>query len=220
MPLPFSFCYHQHLNMLLMKERLSLIGFLLFSFCLAKAQEFVRNQEFQLSVDLPNGIRTLGIYYKLGFKSNPQKYWRARIIASGEDSYAYSTDLVHNKSKTLFGLGFEKRIPPSKNSQLVGGVEIFGMRESISAYNPDTLGFAVPKAQIVAVGIGFPVGVIFNKNAKWYVGLEATPSIQFQKTLKDEFKLSPNPGKSWGFYNHSFAICFGYRIPTKRLKAT
>ena len=177
----------------------------------------MRKQEFQLSLDIPQGIRALSIYYKLNFKKNQDKYWRARFGTASEDTYHRSTDLIHSNSKTTLAVGFEKRIPPTKNSQLFGGVEIYGLRETIQGQMPDSLGFYIPQTEILEVGLGFPVGIIFNKTSKWFVGIEMVPSLQYQKTTKDEYKLSPNPGENWGFTIYSFALCFGYRIPTKRI---
>jgi hypothetical protein len=184
---------------------------------MANAQDAVRKQEFQVSLDIPRGIRALSAYYKLNFKKNHDKYWRTSIGVSSEDIYHHSTDLIHNNTRTIFAAGFEKRIPPTKNSQLFGGAEVYGLRETIQAFKPDSLVILIPETEILAVGIGFPVGIVFNKTSKWFVGIEVVPSFQYQKTTKDDYKISPNPGKSCGYNINSFAVCFGYRIPTKRI---
>lgn|GEM_PF-3288787 len=200
-----------------MKNPLLLLSFFTLFIGTTKAQDFVRKQEFQLSLDMQHGIRALNAYYKLNFKSNQDKFWRAKIGVASDDYYQRSKDLIYNTSKNIAAIGVEKRIPPTKNSQLFGGVEIYGVRETIRGHIPDSLVFVIPKTEILELGIGVPVGIVFNKTSKWYVGLELVPSLYYRTTTKDDFKLSPNPGKSWGYTINGFALCFGYRIPTKRI---
>lgn len=198
-------------------KQLFIFGLLICSISLVRAQDMVRKQEFQVSLDIHRGIQTLSAYYKLNFKKNQDKYWRSRIGFSDEDYFRSGNDLFQKTSKTILAFGFEKRIPPTKKSQLTAGVEIYGIDERYQAFHQDSFMLIIPNSERLGVGIAFPIGVTFNKNAKWYVGIETVPGIQFQKPVKDKLKMIPNPSRNWGFYNHSLALCFGYRIPTKRI---
>ncbi len=178
-----------------------------------KSQQVPRLQEFVLSLDAFEGLHYRNAYYKLQFKNKENKYWRARL--------GHYSDLLIRDNSTLFlsqnqvsvGLGFEGRLPLIRKSQLVLGVEPFGI---IDRSRQQVLNKHLASSNWAA-GVGFPIGIIFNTSAEWFVSVEALPMVSFQQTIKDDFGIYNGGGSTINSGFNSYAIGFGYRIPTKRI---
>lgn len=199
-----------------MKMRHLLIALMAAAFFQMKAQDLVRKQEFQVSLDIMDGIKNANLYYKLAFKNSDEKHFRSRI-GRFKDFYSNEQkDLFLDESKYSIGVGYEYRLPLIRKSKFIVGIEPFGNYQKYSDYNyklkPVKAGSSYWEA-----GIGFPLGILLNGTSEWYVGFETIPSIFYQEVNKDEFGILEQGRNSvnFGFYN--FALCFGYRIPTKRI---
>ncbi len=200
-----------------MQKHFLLVTIFIFTFIgLSNAQDFVRKQEFQLSLDIMEGIKNANAYYKVGLKNKGDKFWRSRL---GRFADFYSNDnknLFLDHKQFSFGMGYEARLPLIRKSMLVLGIEPFGSFEKYSDYSykvkPVKAG-----SSLWATGIGFPIGIILNGSSEWYIGMETIPTMFFQRINKDEFQLYNGGSDSYNFGFYNFALCFGYRIPTKRI---
>lgn len=194
-------------------KNLFIFGLMLFSISTAKAQDLVRKQEFQVSLDIMEGLKNANLYYKVAFKNNPNKYWRSRFGHAAE-LISRNNSLFVNRRQLTLGMGFETRLPLIRKSLLTLGVEPFGY---LDRSKEQSLNKIKPGSTAWATGVAFPIGIIINGSSEWYVALETGPTIYYQETTRDDYEVYGKVGNSTNFSMSSFALCFGYRIPTKRI---
>lgn len=197
-----------------MKNRFFLIGFLVFSFFYSKAQDAFRKQEFQVSLDILDGIKNTNIYYKVGVKDKKDKFWRARLGRTTSYYNNTATNLYLYQNFLSGGFGYEYRMPVIRKSMFTVGIEPFG---SIWTSKEDLRAGKKAGSMIWSAGIGFPIGLIINGSAEWFVAFETIPSFFYQAVGKDEYGIYQQEKNSVNFSQYNFALCFGYRIPTKRI---
>lgn len=197
-------------------KNLFIFGLMLFTICTAQSQDAVRKQEFQVSLDVMDGIKNANFYYKVSFKNNSDKHFRSRIGRFKDYYTDEQRSLFLDANKYSIGIGYEFRMPLIRKSKLILGIEPFGNYQKYNDYNyklkPVKAGSSLWEA-----GIGIPLGIIFNSSSEWYVGVETIPSFFYQEINKDEFEILEEGHNSLNFGFYNMALCFGYRIPTKRI---
>jgi hypothetical protein len=199
-----------------MKKRYLLIALLALYCYYSNAQEAERKQEFQASLDIMDGIKNANLYYKLAFKSNPTKYYRARLGRFKDYYTDKQRNLFLDAGRYSIAFGYEYRMPLIRQSKLILGIEPFGNYQRYSEYS-NKLRPAKAGSSFWEAGVGFPLGILFNSNSNWFVGVETIPSFYYQATNRDDFKILEAGQNSLNFGFYSLALCFGYRIPTKRI---
>jgi len=195
-------------------QNLFILGLVLFSISTMKAQEVERKQEFQVSLDVVEGIERTNAYYKLGFKNDANNYWRARVGQFHQSFLQNTTNTGLNNNEYNLGFGFETRLTFSKKAQMTLGIESFGAFEW---FGQQVIIHPNKRTSSWSSGILIPIGIIFNGSSKWYVGIETTPGWVYKKRIIDEFNVYNYGADTVEYGVSNFALCFGYRIPTKRI---
>jgi len=142
-----------------------------------------------------SSINNFGMIYKDGLESG--NFWRYRVAALQVSSF--SNNPGDNISFNLaFSAGYEKRKDISTKLEFISGPEFqFGLGASQNNSN-------------VFLAFGYVLGVQYNLNADFKIGIEAIPALRYSysenanNSNSDQFSLNANSQFASLFIVHQF----------------
>ena len=150
--------------------------------------------KYELGLSLVN-LNDFGLMYKKHRKNN--SFFRLSLASMNYSLINRSEDLIHNFSSSIT-IGREKRKEIHDNLYLVRGWDFLGGISSTAGVHN------------FGLGVGYVLGLQYNLNQKFALGLEATPSITGNIFVRDyDIELS---ALSLGFNTNSVRLLMLYKF--------
>ena len=150
--------------------------------------------KYELGLSLAN-LNDFGLMYKKHRKNN--SFFRLSLASMNYSLINRSDDYIHNFSSSIT-IGREKRKEIHDNLYLVRGWDFLGGISSTAGVHN------------FGIGVGYVLGLQYNLNQKFALGLEATPSISGNIFVRDyDIDLSV---LSLGFNTNSVRLLMLYKF--------
>ncbi len=150
--------------------------------------------KYELGLSLAN-LNDFGLMYKKHRKNN--SFFRLSLASMNYSLINRSDSYFHNFSSSIT-IGREKRKEIHDNLYLVRGWDFLGGISSAAGVN------------YFGIGVGYVLGLQYNLNQKFALGLEATPGITGNIIVRDyDFEFS---ALSLGFSTNSVRLLMLYKF--------
>lgn len=150
--------------------------------------------KYELGLSLAN-LNDFGLMYKKHRKNN--SFFRLSLASMNYSVINRSDDYIHNFSSSIT-IGREKRKEIHDNLYLVRGWDFLGGISSTAGVHN------------FGIGVGYVLGLQYNLNQKFALGLEATPSISGNIFVRDNDIILSALGL--GFNTNSVRLLMLYKF--------